>query len=234
MKNFVPPNEKDKSGAQRNIGFTSFLSVTRAELKPMIDKEQLKKEKQDLKEFKKLAKEFNSAIKSSNLDYQNVIWQRVRVYIDKEIKETSSRVGTMQKSNLIRPNKMNAQDSVEMADLPQGYNPHVNGQIKNLSKEEIEKAKKQNEKIGDFVELSKNKIFVTANFTIEGNKLHHDFRGTSRSQISDPEIFDVDERRIGIVEKVGLIPIQFLFLKRNLKAFHKHRIKNIALAAMAI
>ncbi|MBK7340169.1 MAG: hypothetical protein IPJ64_09210 [Saprospiraceae bacterium] len=137
------------------LAFTSFLSVTRAELKPMIDKEQLKKEKQDLKEFKKLAKEFNSAIKSSNLDYQNVIWQRVRVYIDKEIKETSSRVGTMQKSNLIRPNKMNAQDSVEMADLPQGYNPHVNGQIKNLSKEEIEKAKKQNEKIGDFVELSK-------------------------------------------------------------------------------
>ena len=137
------------------LAFTSFLSVTRAELKPMIDKEQLKKEKQDLKEFKKLAKEFNSAIKSSNLDYQNVIWQRVRVYIDKEIKETSSRVGTMQKSNLIRPNKMNAQDSVEMADLPQGYNPHVNSQIKNLSKEEIEKAKKQNEKIGDFVELSK-------------------------------------------------------------------------------
>ena len=137
------------------LAFTSFLSVTRAELKPMIDKEQLKKEKQDLKEFKKLAKEFNSAIKSSNLDYQNVIWQRVRVYIDKEIKETSSRVGTMQKSNLIRPNKMNAQDSVEMADLPQGYNPHVNGQIKNLSKEEIEKAKKQYEKIGDFVELSK-------------------------------------------------------------------------------
>ncbi|MBX7163581.1 MAG: hypothetical protein K1X49_07790 [Saprospiraceae bacterium] len=137
------------------MAFASFLSVARAELKPMIDKEQLKKEKQDLKEFKKLAKEFNSAIKSSNLDYQNVIWQRVRVYIDKEIKETSSRVGTMQKSNLIRPNKMNAQDSVEMADLPQGYNPHVNGQIKNLSKEEIEKAKKQNEKIGDFVELSK-------------------------------------------------------------------------------
>ena len=137
------------------MAFASFLSVARAELKPMIDKEQLKKEKQDLKEFKKLAIEFNSAIKSSNLDYQNVIWQRVRVYIDKEIKETSSRVGTMQKSNLIRPNKMNAQDSVEMADLPQGYNPHVNGQIKNLSKEEIEKAKKQNEKIGDFVELSK-------------------------------------------------------------------------------
>lgn len=137
------------------MAFASFLSVARAELKPMIDKEQLKKEKQDLKEFKKLAKEFDHAIKSSNLDYQNVIWQRVRVYIDKEIKETSSRVGTMQKSNLIRPNKMNAQDSVEMADLPQGYNPHVNGQIKNLSKEEIEKAKKQNEKIGDFVELSK-------------------------------------------------------------------------------
>ena len=166
-------------------------------------KEELKGEKLEIKNINKLLKKWQSALKSNNWDYINTTWQGLYSQMLAEANETSTRVGNRQKN--ISQTKAQSKSTSEESDLPKGYNPTIDGQINNMSKNDIERAKTEHNALAPY-----QNIITKQNSILRRMKNFKEFN----SETADSS---VDQLRTDVKEFIQLLNDELLLMKKEKK-----------------
>lgn len=127
-------------------------------------KKEFKKEQKDLKQFAAHRKEINNTIKSGNVDYLNVLLEKSKILVSKEIDESANRIS-------IRSKKMGGHhkrvDSIQVSDIPKAYNPDLVQQQKpaGVTKEETVKMKTEAEILSKYGKIirEQQQIIISLN-----------------------------------------------------------------------
>ncbi len=166
-------------------------------------KEELKGEKLEIKNINKLLKKWQSALKSNNWDYINTTWQGLYSQMLAEANETSTRVGNRQKN--ISQTKAQSKSTSEESDLPKGYNPTIDGQINNMSKNDIERAKTEHNALAPY-----QNIITKQNSILRRMKNFKEFNSETAGS-------SVDQLRSDVKEFIQLLNEELLLMRKEKK-----------------
>lgn len=118
-------------------------------------KKELKKEKKDIKAFDKLVKEWKKAIRQNNTDYLNVVFSRVKTFLEKEHNELSNRIS--KRSKELYPSKSDTKPTNSVfEDKPKVYNSELKDQIIRVNKEDIMRKKAEYDYLNKYIQVIRN------------------------------------------------------------------------------
>jgi hypothetical protein len=100
--------------------------------KPIYTNKEFKKEKKDIKEFVRLLKTFEKAAQTSNIDFINTSFEKMRARMDQENLELNSRIS----DRSIRINPPKPKDYKD-EDRPKGYNTTLEPALTKVDKNTI-------------------------------------------------------------------------------------------------